>query len=148
MELVHVALQPRISLQGDEDDMESEDVQTNLLKNSEGDMYVDLGKKKRVTVRSFKGKPHLLISRRVNYSLSGKGSTLVDIREYYVSEGDEKPGKKGISLNVEQVRLRSYDSFQWLRTVHSGKPLWKLQEPSAISCLQRKALHGDSGSYR
>jgi hypothetical protein len=130
--------------------MESEGVQTNLLKNSEGDMYVDLGKKKRVTVRSFKGKPHLLISGRVNYSLSEKGVTLVDIREYYVSEGNEKPGKKGISLNVEQVRRRSCDSLQWLRTVHSGKALWKHQEPSAISCLQRKALpsHADSRSYR
>jgi len=36
-----------------------------------------------------------------------KGNTLVDIREYYGVEGDEKPGKKGISLTVEQVRWRS-----------------------------------------
>lgn len=133
--LIHVALQPRISLQDDEDDTESDGVQTNLLKNSEGDMYVDLGKRKRVTVRSFKGKPHLPIYGRVDYSLSGKGSTLVDIREHYEFEGNEKPGKKGIALNVEQVRRRSCDSFQWLRTVCSGKALWKHQEPSAISCL-------------
>ena len=71
--------------------------------NSEGERYLDLGKKKRVTVRSFKGKPPLshdgvLIAHLV------KGMTLVDIREYYGTDGDEKPGKKGISLTVEQVR--------------------------------------------
>lgn len=39
--------------------------------------------KKRVSVRKFKGK------------------TLVDIREYYVDDGEEKPGRKGIALSVE-----------------------------------------------
>ncbi|KAF8482584.1 transcriptional Coactivator p15-domain-containing protein [Russula ochroleuca] len=77
---------PRLSSKNDESDSDSEDIdiKTKLQKNSEGDMYVDLGKKKRVTVRSF------------------KGTTLVDIREYYGNEGDEKPGKKGIALSVEQ----------------------------------------------
>ncbi|KAG6874486.1 hypothetical protein C0995_010396 [Termitomyces sp. Mi166 len=51
---------------------------------SDGDKYVDLGKKKRATVRSFKGTP------------------LIDIREFYGNDGDEKPGKKGISLTLEQ----------------------------------------------
>jgi hypothetical protein len=41
----------------DEGDTDSEDTRTKLQMNSEGDMYLDLGKKKRVTVRSFKGKP-------------------------------------------------------------------------------------------
>ena len=40
--------------------------------------------KKRVTVRKFRGK------------------TLVDIREYYDSNGELKPGRKGISLTLEQ----------------------------------------------
>ncbi|KAI0001281.1 transcriptional Coactivator p15-domain-containing protein [Russula compacta] len=75
---------PRISLQSGEDNTDSEDPRVKLQTNGEGDQYVDLGKKKRVTVRSF------------------KGTTLVDIREYYGEEGDEKPGKKGISLTVEQ----------------------------------------------
>ncbi|KNZ77749.1 RNA polymerase II transcriptional coactivator SUB1, partial [Termitomyces sp. J132] len=52
---------------------------------SDGDKYVDLGKKKRATVRSFKGTP------------------LIDIREFYGNDDDEKPGKKGISLTLEQV---------------------------------------------
>ncbi|KIM91823.1 hypothetical protein PILCRDRAFT_809789 [Piloderma croceum F 1598] len=51
---------------------------------SEGDKYVDLGKKKRATVRTF------------------KGITLLDIREFYGADGDEKPGKKGISLTIDQ----------------------------------------------
>jgi len=53
--------------------------------NAEGDKYIDLGKKRRAVVRSF------------------KGMSLLDIREYYGTEGDEKPGKKGISLQLEQV---------------------------------------------
>lgn len=72
--------------------------------NGEGEMYVDLGKKKRV--RSFKGKPSfssldVLIAHLV------KGNTLVDIREHYGADGEEKPGKKGISFTVEQVRCQS-----------------------------------------
>ncbi|KAJ3855491.1 transcriptional Coactivator p15-domain-containing protein, partial [Lentinula lateritia] len=51
----------------------------------EGDKYIDLGKKKRATVRSF------------------KGSTFVDIREFYGdTEESMKPGKKGISLAPDQ----------------------------------------------
>ncbi|KAI0063634.1 PC4-domain-containing protein [Artomyces pyxidatus] len=55
--------------------------------NHDGDKYLDLGKKKRVTVRTFKGMP------------------LIDIREYWGDEGDEKPGKKGISLSPEQWKV-------------------------------------------
>ncbi|KAG6866355.1 hypothetical protein C0991_005276 [Blastosporella zonata] len=50
----------------------------------EGDKYIELGKKKRATVRCF------------------KGIQLIDIREYYGNEDEEKPSKKGISLTVEQ----------------------------------------------
>jgi hypothetical protein len=48
--------------------------------------------------------------------------TLVDIREYYGDESDEKPGKKGISLTVEQVRRRSNEWLQDLRALlNSGQ---------------------------
>ncbi|KAJ3914654.1 transcriptional Coactivator p15-domain-containing protein [Lentinula edodes] len=58
----------------------------SLIKESpEGDKYIDLGKKKRATVRSF------------------KGSTFVDIREFYGdTEQSMKPGKKGVSLALDQ----------------------------------------------
>jgi len=55
-----------------------------VLTTSEGDSYIELGKQKRVTVRKFKGK------------------VLIDIREFYAKSGEEKPGKKGISLTLEQ----------------------------------------------
>ncbi|KAF5354778.1 hypothetical protein D9756_005296 [Leucocoprinus leucothites] len=58
-----------------------------VQKNSEGDNYVDLGKKKRATVRSFKDIP------------------LLDIREFYGAGSEEKPGKKGISLTLEQWQV-------------------------------------------
>lgn len=48
---------------------------------------MDLGRKKRATVRAFKDTP------------------LLDIREFYGADGDEKPGKKGISLNLAQVGI-------------------------------------------
>ncbi|KAJ3803037.1 transcriptional Coactivator p15-domain-containing protein [Lentinula aff. detonsa] len=63
----------------------SSGVGRSVEKNPEGDRYINLGKKKRATVRSF------------------KGSTFVDIREFYGdSEESMKPGKKGISLTPEQ----------------------------------------------
>jgi len=62
----------------------SKDQGKTLLTNSEGEKYIDLGKKKRATVRSFKGIP------------------LLDIREFYGTDGQEKPGKKGISLTLDQ----------------------------------------------
>ncbi|BGO91685.1 hypothetical protein NBRC10512_008133 [Rhodotorula toruloides] len=52
--------------------------------NDEGDKYIDLAALRRVTVRKFKGK------------------TLIDIREFYNSDKGVAPGKKGISLSVEQ----------------------------------------------
>jgi len=55
----NATLQPRISLQSDDGNADSEDTGVKVQKSSEGDQYVDLGKKKRVTVRSFKGKPPL-----------------------------------------------------------------------------------------
>ncbi|KAA0199230.1 hypothetical protein HAZT_HAZT000105 [Hyalella azteca] len=51
-------------------------------RNESGDPYWDLGMRKRVTVREF------------------KGSTFVDIREYYEKDGKNLPGKKGISLKA------------------------------------------------
>jgi hypothetical protein len=62
----------------------SGDQQITVHTNPEGENFLDLGKKKRAVVRSFKG-IHLL-----------------DIREYYGAEGQEKPGKKGISLTIDQ----------------------------------------------
>ncbi|KAF7321361.1 RNA polymerase II transcriptional coactivator [Mycena kentingensis (nom. inval.)] len=85
---------------------DSEDDTPEVKTNDTGEKYIELGTKghKRVTVRSF------------------KGSTLIDIREFYVDKArpivqhmlttdqptrlqatDEiKPGKKGIALSVEQ----------------------------------------------
>ncbi|KAG8932889.1 hypothetical protein FRC03_012885 [Tulasnella sp. 419] len=57
---------------------------TKVKANEQGEKYVQLGTKRRVTVRSFNGKP------------------MVDIREFYEKDGKELPGKKGISLSAEQ----------------------------------------------
>jgi len=62
----------------------SKERQGKTLMTNSGEKYIDLGKKKRATVRAF------------------KGTVLLDIREYYGEDNQEKPGKKGISLTLEQ----------------------------------------------
>ncbi|KAH8695905.1 putative RNA polymerase II transcriptional coactivator [Talaromyces proteolyticus] len=63
----------------------SKRVKTSSKKtDSNGDTYWEISNLRRVTVSTFKGK------------------TLVHVREYYEKDGQELPGKKGISLPIEQ----------------------------------------------
>jgi len=84
-----------------------------VLKNKEGDSYVDIGKKKHVTVREF------------------KGMQLVDIREFYTDKasGEDKPGKKGISLTLEQVCFISKGILDLRSLRRSGMPSKLLLAP-------------------
>ncbi|PLB42396.1 transcriptional coactivator p15/PC4 family protein [Aspergillus candidus] len=52
--------------------------------DANGDNYWEISKMRRVNVSSFRGK------------------NMVNIREYYEKDGQELPGKKGISLPVDQ----------------------------------------------
>merc|ERR1719410_1994231 len=64
---------------------------TVIHRNKEGDGYIELSDKRRVTIRSW------------------KNNLYVDIREFWVKDSNEvMPGKKGILLNMDQ--------FQKLRT--------------------------------
>ncbi|KUL89880.1 hypothetical protein ZTR_02746 [Talaromyces verruculosus] len=55
--------------------------------DSNGDVYWDISSHRRVTISEFRGK------------------SLVSIREYYEKDGQELPGKKGISLPIEQFNV-------------------------------------------
>ncbi|RHZ58476.1 transcriptional coactivator p15/PC4 family protein [Aspergillus thermomutatus] len=55
--------------------------------DANGDKFWELSKMRRVTISSFRGK------------------TLVNIREYYEKDGQELPGKKGISLPIDQFSV-------------------------------------------
>ena len=76
--------------------------------NEQGEEFFDLTAKKRFTVRKWKGK------------------VLLDIREFYESNGEMKPGKKGISLNLEQYKI-----------------LRKLMKSGSIDALVKKHGGGD-----
>ncbi|KAJ5660272.1 hypothetical protein N7507_006723 [Penicillium longicatenatum] len=52
--------------------------------DTNGDKYWEISKMRRVTVSSFRGKP------------------MVSVREYYEKDGQELPGKKGISMPIAQ----------------------------------------------
>ncbi|KAK3378573.1 transcriptional Coactivator p15-domain-containing protein [Podospora didyma] len=53
--------------------------------DSDGNAYWEISKNRRVSSSTF------------------KGSTFINIREYYTTaDGESKPGKKGISLSIEQ----------------------------------------------
>lgn len=75
--------------------------------SGEGDKYVDLGRNRRATVRVFKGMSFRLadaIWQSRNDVNHRPGTPLIDIREYFGSGEEQKPGKKGISLKVEEVK--------------------------------------------
>ncbi|XP_057550336.1 RNA polymerase II transcriptional coactivator KIWI-like [Amaranthus tricolor] len=57
--------------------------------DEEGIVVCEISKNRRVTVRSFQGR------------------VFVDIREFYVKDGKQLPGKKGISLTLDQWKVLS-----------------------------------------
>ena len=61
-----------------------EEIEEGPQKNSDGETFFDLGKKRRVTVRKV------------------EGDTVIDVREFYDAGGEMKPGKNGISLTRSQ----------------------------------------------
>lgn len=108
--------------------------------NNEGDKYVDLGRKRRATVRAFKGtdlcrleSPRAATERPPLIQL---GKPLLDIREYYGQEGDENPGKKGIALNQDEVRIRAVLSSPQLIASRQWEKL--KANASAIDVLFKK----------
>lgn len=63
------------------------------------------------------------------------GIPLVDIREYFGSGEDQKPGKKGISLKLEEVNEMLYHPYyNGIDDGHSGKLSNRMQMLLTESC--------------
>ncbi|KAL8130558.1 hypothetical protein V2J09_019713 [Rumex salicifolius] len=76
---------------GDDSDGEAPAKKAAKNDDSTGDndstVVCEISKNRRVSVRSWQGKP------------------IVDIREFYVKDGKQMPGKKGISLTMDQWKV-------------------------------------------
>ncbi len=95
------------------------DAEVVVHKTSDGDKYIDLGKKKRATVRSFKGMP------------------LLDIRSSMGKRETKSQAKKGISLSLEQVRPLLFRLLcAILLSFYSGTHSRRAWTP-LIDCLRR-----------
>lgn len=94
---------------------------------------IDLGNKRRVTIKKFVGGWSRDLMAVAD---EAAGKPLIDIREvcrlyslgsctnavqFYEKDGEQLPGKKGISLTVEQVRSRGRRRQPLTRPTISGK---------------------------
>ncbi|KAG8643034.1 hypothetical protein MANES_12G159100v8 [Manihot esculenta] len=66
---------------------------TESADDSDDIVVCEISKNRRVTVRNWQGK------------------VWIDIREFYIKDGKQLPGKKGISLSVDQVQSIKFDAF-------------------------------------
>ncbi|OJI80741.1 hypothetical protein ASPTUDRAFT_194126 [Aspergillus tubingensis CBS 134.48] len=99
--------------------------------DSNGDIYWEISKARRLTISSFRGK------------------TLVSIREYYEKDGHELPGKKGISLPIDQfsslVKLLPHIETT-LQNKGESIPRPQYDNDSKLTS-ENKEVGDDSGEY-
>jgi len=91
----------------DEDDEGEERSDFKTMKNDDGDSYFELSNKRRITIRSFRGKVLVDIREvgKICQAFYLNKRCLISSPQVYEKDGKFMPGKKGIALNEEQYKM-------------------------------------------
>jgi hypothetical protein len=105
----------------EDEEFDGQEEDSPVQKNDQGELFFELGNKKRCTIRSFKGNTLIDIREvstfpaifkayrpQISFLILVLISTVSRFLQFYEKDGKSMPGKKGISLNIQQFEVLSH----------------------------------------